>query len=403
MTIAPAQCPGLLMNTAPFPSPMRVKSSMPETKRAGLTLSLREVGAVRELHLTARPEAGRRIEDWLEPLIGALQEHDATVVRCEVFGRLDARDAVFDAWKRRGGAIDWPVMWLESGGRAPVAGLHLFAVGGADVETIRRNGRPVGCAFSDGHTRQCLLGEILPCDLAAPRERQALQVFEETEDALGDAGFAMRDVVRTWLFFDDILAWYGPFNEVRRRFFEERGMFDGIVPASTGIGAPHPAGAALVAGAWAVRAAAQTPSIGEVGSPLQCPAPAYGSAFSRAVEICAAGWRRVLVSGTASIAPGGASVCVDDVDGQIDLTLQVVRAILVSRGMEYGDVTRATAYLRHDTDRAILERWLRHLGLEDWPLVITQAVVCRDELLFEIELDAMARSASCAGVAPLPT
>ena len=127
-----------------------------------------------------------------------------------------------------------------------------------------------------------------------------------------------------------------------------------------------------------------------MGSPLQCPAPAYGSCFSRAVEIVTPGWRRIFISGTASIAPKGESVCAGDMDGQIDLTMQVVRAILVSREMDYADVTRATAYLRNPADAPIFNRWCHKLGLVNWPLVTTQAVVCRDELLFEIELDAMA-------------
>jgi enamine deaminase RidA (YjgF/YER057c/UK114 family) len=200
----------------------------------------------------------------------------------------------------------------------------------------------------------------------------------------------MPNVARTWLFMDDILAWYGPLNQVRREFFERHQLFDHTVPASTGVGVKNPVGAAMVAGAWAVQPTNGSLFVGEMGSPLQCPAPAYGSCFSRAVEIVTPGWRRIFISGTASIAPKGQSVCAGDLDGQIDLTMQVVRAILVSREMDYADVTRATAYLRNPADAPIFKRWCHKLGLVNWPLITTQAVVCRDELLFEIELDAMA-------------
>ena len=206
----------------------------------------------------------------------------------------------------------------------------------------------------------------------------------------------MTDVARTWLFLDDILAWYGPLNQVRRDFFAQRHLFDHLVPASTGVGVRNPAGAAMVAGAWAAEPRDDRFLAGEVLSPLQCPAPQYGSCFSRAVEMVSPDLHRLFVSGTASIEPKGTSVCADDVDGQIDLTLQVVRAILVSRGMDYPDVNRATAYLRRPGDEPLFRGWLARLGLEDWPLVVTQAVVCRDELLFEIELDALAPAAPAA-------
>ena len=52
-------------------------------------------------------------------------------------------------------------------------------------------------------------------------------------------------------------------------------------------------------------------------SPLQCPALEYGSSFSRAAELRTPGWRRVVVSGTASILPGSHEVAhVGDVDAQ---------------------------------------------------------------------------------------
>ena len=162
---------------------------------------------------------------------------------------------------------------------------------------------------------------------------------------------------------------------MRREFFGRCHLFNHTVPASTGVGVKNPAGAALVAGAWAVAPTNGVLFVGEVGSPLQCPAPVYGSCFSRAVEIVTPGWRRMFISGTASIAPKGDSVCAGDMDGQIDLTMQVVRAILVSRELDYADVTRATAYLRNPSDAPIFRRWCAKLGLENWPLVTAQAVV----------------------------
>jgi len=328
----------------------------------------------------------------LDRLAVLLQTHSASVVRHEVFGSLAAQPDFADGLQRLFGEQPWPVMWLEGAAcnGASVAGMHVLAIAGTRVTSLSVDGQVVGRIFADGHARHCLLGEIRPTDPFAPCELQATQVFENLEAALNCARLSLPHVARTWLFLDDILAWYGPFNEVRREFFERRHLFDHTVPASTGVGVKNSTGAALVAGAWAVTPTNGSLFVGEVGSPMQCPAPAYGSCFSRAVEIVTPGWRRMLISGTASIAPKGQSVCAGDLDGQIDLTMQVVRAILVSRGLDYSDVTRATAYLRNPADAPIFHCWCAKLGLENWPLVTTQAVVCRDELLFEIEVDALA-------------
>jgi len=345
-----------------------------------------------ELHLTLHPQPGESAALMLERLAALLKTHHANVVRHEVFGDLAAQPDFANALRRLFGEQSWPVTWVEGTAcdDGSVAGMHVLAIAGVRVESLAVAGRVVGKIFDDGHARHCVLGDIRPADVSAPRELQAMQVLENIAATLSGADMAMPNVARTWLFLDDILAWYGPFNQVRRAFFERHNLFDYTVPASTGVGVRNPVGAAMVAGAWAVEPTNGSLFVGEVGSPLQCPAPAYGSCFSRAVEIVTPGWRRMFISGTASIAPKGQSVCAGDLDGQIDLTMQVVRAILVSRGLDYAEVTRATAYLRNPADAPIFRQWCVKLGLESWPLVTTQAVVCRDELLFEIELDAMA-------------
>jgi enamine deaminase RidA (YjgF/YER057c/UK114 family) len=145
----------------------------------------------------------------------------------------------------------------------------------------------------------------------------------------------------------------------------------------------------LVAGAWAAEGTNGAFSVTEIASPKQCPAPRYGSAFSRAVLLASPGLQRLMVSGTASIEPGGASVCCNDVEGQIDLTMQVVRAILVACDMDFAETSRATAYFKKPADARCFEKWREANGLHSWPVICAQDDICRDELLFELELDAL--------------
>jgi enamine deaminase RidA (YjgF/YER057c/UK114 family) len=115
----------------------------------------------------------------------------------------------------------------------------------------------------------------------------------------------------------------------------------------------------------------------------------YKSSFSRAVEIGTPEYRTLLVSGTASIEPGGATAYVDDVEKQIQLTMDVIEAILVSRGMNWGDATRAIMYLKYPEYMKPWQDWLEKNKLTTMPLITVEADVCRDDLLVELEVDAV--------------
>jgi len=288
------------------------------------------------------------------------------------------------------GGVCWPMMWLQgdSCNGKHVAGTQAIMVHGVDIRRLERKGHVVGSCWSDADADYCLLAGILPEDVTAPRPVQARQVFEGMEGALAQAGMSFREVVRTWLFLDGLLDWYGDFNAVRTAFFQERGVFDHLVPASTGIGAANPGGAALLAGAVAIRPKHAGVTIAAVESPLQCPALNYRSSFSRAVEIGFPDRRHLMISGTASIAPDGSSMHQGDVPAQIDLTMRVAQAILESRGMTWDSAVRAIAYFEHMRDQPLLEEYCRARGIRNLPVINAHATVCRADLLFEIEIDA---------------
>jgi len=280
-----------------------------------------------------------------------------------------------------------PQLWLCGGtGRLPPVYQRLV-VAGAEPRLIRRHGCSVGVCYEDEHAEYCLLTGVLPRDLGASRVDQTTSVFEGIEDALTDAGMTFANVARTWLYMDKILEWYDPFNRARDAFFASRNVYDGLVPASTGIGSANLCGSAITACAIAVKPKDPLVTVQAVESPLQCSALSYRSSFSRAVEIGSPDCRTLMVSGTASIEPGGKTAFVDDVERQIQLTMEVVEAILVSRGMGWQDATRAVMYLKKAEYLKPWQAWLRARGLESMPLVNVEADVCRDDLLVELEVD----------------
>ncbi len=381
--------------TQAVPVPAPAHSLLVRHRTPGLDVTGLHAAPYREWHLTLRPLPGEAPAATAVRLAAALRQTGAAVVRHEVFGPLAARVETLHSLERELGAVDWPVMWADGGASAggALAGMHVFAVAGVAVRTVHFAGRPIGRVFHDGRARHCLLGDVRSADLSAPKITQAQATFESLEKALGEAGMNLTHVARTSFLLDDILSWYGPFNTVRTDFFRQRQVFNGLMPASTGVGSRNPAGAAVVVGAWAVQGADGSAPGREVPSPLQCPAPDYGSSFSRAVQLAAPGGRRLLLSGTASIAPDGRSAHFGDPDRQVALSLEVVEAILASRGLGFADVTRMTAYCKRLEDAAVFETWIARHGLDFLPRLATQADICRDELLFEVELDAVGPAA----------
>jgi enamine deaminase RidA (YjgF/YER057c/UK114 family) len=339
--------------------------------------------------LTLTPRASENLFQFCRRLAAALRDHDATPLHLWVFGEAKAAPAVTDALEKSFGAVDFPVTWVEGADchGQPVAGIQLYAFTGK-VDRIEQRGRVVGSVFTEGGARQCLVGGLLPADKSLPPAEQTGQTLAELQAVLARGGFDLADTVRTWFFLENILAWYDDFNRARTKIYSGVKFCTGSLPASTGVGARNPAGTAITMSAWAFRPLTAAAHAAEVASPLQCPAPAYGSSFSRALEISGAASRRLFISGTASIAPGGKTLWDGDTRKQVELTMDVVEAILRSRGLGLADLTRATAYFRHSADARIFTEWLAANQLMQMPVVSTQCDVCRDDLLFELEAEA---------------
>ena len=283
---------------------------------------------------------------------------------------------------------------LPTGGSQLVATAAKMAAPHAEgarvPQPLLRADRRVGTIWEDAHAVYCSLAGVLPPDLSAPRGAQAAAIFPEMESLLAEAGMTFANVVRTWLYIDRVCEWYGEFNAARSAFFESRNVFNTFLPASTGIGSANLDGAAITAGAIAMKPKDASVHAEIVESPLQAPAMAYRSSFSRAAEIFWPDMRILFVSGTASIEPNSHDVAfVGDIEKQVDCTMKAVYAILESRGYGWADVSRAIVYLKEPSFRAAWQAWLAARGLPRDFAAETVCDVCRDEWLFEIELDAV--------------
>lgn len=319
-----------------------------------------------------------------------LRMHDSRVVRMDSIGLLNTAGTHHLQQRYCCDCRECPLNGTDAEGRrvCPVTGLYVQIVKDLPVEPVWLGGRIVGTMYEDTYARYCHLNEVYP-DSRLPRERQALQVFERMESALKHVGMEFSHVVRTWLFIEDILDWYETFNRERDRFFSERSIYDGLVPASTGVGGSNQFGSAIVGSLTAVLPKREMTRIEAVPSPLQGAALEYGSSFNRAVEVQTPEHRRLLVSGTASIAPTGETLHVGDVDSQVKVTMEVVEAILQSRQMDWNNVTRGAAYFKDLADLPVYDRYCARRRMPRLPVAVVQNDVCRNDLLFEIEVDAI--------------
>jgi enamine deaminase RidA (YjgF/YER057c/UK114 family) len=126
----------------------------------------------------------------------------------------------------------------------------------------------------------------------------------------------------------------------------------------------------------------------------------YGSAFSRGMRIDLNGLTILLISGTASIDEQGCTVHVGDLRAQLRRTYDNITQLLASEGATWHDIVRTTCYLRdieRDYEAFNEERTAFYKEQDLDPLPAStgiQAILCRPDLLVEIEAIAMFRCES---------
>ena len=326
---------------------------------------------------------------WAADLENFLLETGAVVVEMDGFGDAERVGETKKAFENVLGP-GFPASWMIRSGNGEVGtgGILIRAVFGVEVKPVMLGERVLGYQFEDDFAAWCYLGALVPANSAVDGALQTEEVMETILSCLAKVGMNFRDVIRTWYYLDGILDWYGDFNRARTEFFNRHDVFSRMMPASTGIGIANDSGGLVLAKVHACRAKSERFSVSVADSPLQCSAYAYGSAFSRAARVVSGGADILHISGTASIAPGGESDHLGDVGAQIQLTMEVVDAILTKSGMRWCDTVRGIAYFR---DANELHRWetvRKEWGIPAHAVLAVHADVCRDDLLFELELEA---------------
>ena len=329
------------------------------------------------------------VQESIRTIFEFLQTSGADVVSARLFGNGESLKTAAGLIDSLMGNMAIPPVKLLQNDINGSDGLEVqvYAVSGTTTQPVYLGGDCVGRSFQDRYARYFWFN-VLPENPLDTPYAQTKSVYSKALRILGNLGLTFSNTLRTWLFASDILSWYDQLNQARNEFFETHGVYDRLVPASTGIGLDNPSDALLTTQFLAVEPLSDEVTIQQAASPLQNSAMDYKSAFSRAVTLTAPDHCRLSISGTASIDKSGKTVFLDDIDAQIDLTMRVVEAILQEAGMEWSDTACAQAYFKHAKDFGRFDAYCR-THLVQLPVVKLQADVCRDDLLFELELDAV--------------
>jgi len=127
------------------------------------------------------------------------------------------------------------------------------------------------------------------------------------------------------------------------------------------------------------------------------------SSFSRALRLDIKGVTILLISGTASVDENGKTVHAGDFRAQCWRTYQNITGLLEAEGATWKDIVRTTCYLRdierdYEAFNEIRTQFFKEQELDPLPASTgIQAILCRPDLLIEIEAIAIFESDRNAG------
>jgi len=356
-----------------------------------------ESASASEIFISATPGDAASLHDQAREIFSGIRDillsKNAFILQERVFSSLHATDTIRQVRSEVYGELDDGVapsfLVAAEGSSGPIAGVQVHAIStnnnpqvvSLDQTACGRILRAPGC------TLLTLSGISAP--QAPSNTEQARLMMEKGEAVLKQFGADFLSVPRTWMWLKDILSWYDEFNKVRNDFFTQRGLIGAgtrqSMPASTGIGLGPDNGGHCAMDLVAIIEPADCTEYLQVTGKQHC-ALNYGSAFSRASKSTTPAGQTVYVSGTASIDAGGATTHIGDAAGQINATIENVRAVLKEMQAGEKDLVQVIAYCKTTEVEQVFNSIKAGL---DWPWITVICDICRPDLLFEIEAAAM--------------
>jgi len=202
------------------------------------------------------------------------------------------------------------------------------------------------------------------------------------KDLRAKGGSIKDSCIRTWIYMQDIAKDYSSMVSDRARFFEEAGITNTYI-ASTGIQIPN-VGAPIRLAAYSVVGIDRDDVLQLDATELMCHPKEYGVTFERGTRIRLQNRYIYFVSGTASVDKFGKSVHKGSLTNQLDRAMENIFGVLQSGGASLDDLKSMKVYLKDMHEEQNVAHALEYYS-GGCHIDIIPAVVCRPELLVEIE------------------
>lgn len=198
------------------------------------------------------------------------------------------------------------------------------------------------------------------------------------------------NVIRTWIYIDDIDNNYADFVTERGIFFDKNGMNSQTrYLASTGIGMgtqesfdgkyKSQVDVLLISGT-------NNENIESMTNYTIMPDPIdYGVHFERGLSLEMNNKKHLYISGTASIDGKGNVLHVGDIEKQTIETIKNVKLLLKNNDSELKDLSHLIVYLRNAENIEIVQKIINESFPNDIPIQFSKGPVCRPTWLIELE------------------
>ncbi|MDR1739644.1 MAG: hypothetical protein LBR45_02670 [Bacteroidales bacterium] len=215
---------------------------------------------------------------------------------------------------------------------------------------------------------------------------QTTDIFNNYIKKLAEHKLSLQgNTIRTWIYVKDVDSRYADMVSARNKIFDKVGLTaDTHSIASTGIeGRYFYPQAFVLIDAYSANVSKEQISFLKAETHLNS-THEYGVSFERGTAVDYADRRHIFISGTASINNKGEIVAVNNIEKQIERTIENIGELLKEGKATMQDVSHFIIYLRDSGDYALVEKYFAD-NYPDTPHVIVHAPVCRPGWLIEIE------------------
>lgn len=216
---------------------------------------------------------------------------------------------------------------------------------------------------------------------------QTRDVLEQYEASLQTHDLTLaNNVIRTWLFVQNVDVNYAQLVDARRTLFAARGLTaETHFIASTSVeGAGANPAAKVLMDAYAISGVESRQIAYLADLDHLSPTHIYGVTFERGTSVAYRDRKHIFISGTASIDRNGKILHPGSVSKQLDRTLENVEALLAQAGATLSDMCAFIVYIRDPSDYGLAWSEMRR-RFGDAPIEVIEARVCRPGWLIEVE------------------